>query len=421
MQGKRFIRSLRLQNVLSYGPEAVEIRLEPLNVIIGPNASGKSNLIEAVSLLKATPVDLAAPLREGGGIAEWLWKGDGRKGGAEIDVTVFYPDGEMPLRHRLRFNEVGQRFELEDEVVESERPVASYQSHPRIYYRYQDGHPVVNLRSPRSQEQRQDAAVPATCVREESEWEQQRYQRQLRRESISPLQSILAQKKDAELYPELTYLGDQYRQMRIYREWNFGRNTAPRRPQQVDLPNDFLTEDASNLGLVLNDLLHRGLRPAIMEKLKLFYDDIDDITTRLQGGTVQLFVHEKGLPTAPVPATRISDGLLRYLCLLAILCHPEPPALICIEEPELCMHPDIVPALGELLIAASQRTQLIVTTHSDVLVSALSEVPETVLVCGRDSSGSHLQRLEPERLKEWLEKYKLGDLWRMGELGGTRW
>ena len=65
--------------------------------------------------------------------------------------------------------------------------------------------------------------------------------------------------------------------------------------------------------------------------------------------------------------------------------------------------------------------QLIVTTHSDVLVSALSEVPEAVMVCERDFSGSHLRRLEPERLEEWLENYSLGELWRMGEIGATRW
>jgi len=85
------------------------------------------------------------------------------------------------------------------------------------------------------------------------------------------------------------------------------------------------------------------------------------------------------------------------------------------------MHPDILPTIAELLVEASQRTQLIVTTHSDVLVSALTETPEAVIVCDQDERGSHLRRLEREPLKEWLEKYALGELWRMGEIGGTRW
>jgi predicted ATPase len=68
MEGKRLIRALYLQNLLSFGPESEEIILEPLNVLIGLNASGKSNLIESIAILRATPKDLTAPIREGGGI-----------------------------------------------------------------------------------------------------------------------------------------------------------------------------------------------------------------------------------------------------------------------------------------------------------------------------------------------------------------
>ncbi|MEJ1932323.1 AAA family ATPase, partial [Nostoc sp. NIES-2111] len=138
------------------------------------------------------------------------------------------------------------------------------------------------------------------------------------------------------------------------------------------------------------------------------------------GGTVQIFIREEGL-TQPIPATRLSDGTLRYLFLIALLLDPTPPPLICLEEPEIGLHPDILPTIAEMLIEASQRTQLIVTTHSDALVSALSEYPESILVCERDEKGSHLRRLEPEKLKNWLENYTLGDLWRMGEIGGNRW
>ena len=70
--------------------------------------------------------------------------------------------------------------------------------------------------------------------------------------------------------------------------------------------------------------------------------------------------------SSPLPATRLSDGTIRFIALLAILCHPEPPPLICIEEPEIAMHPDSLrPGHRRLLMRkASQRTQLIVTTHS---------------------------------------------------------
>ena len=81
-----------------------------------------------------------------------------------------------------------------------------------------------------------------------------------------------------------------------------------------------------------------------------------------------------------IPAARLSDGTLRYLCLLAILCDPEPPPLICIEEPELGLHLDVLPTLQGLLRTAAKHTQLIVTTHSDILVDAMTDRQNVVVV-----------------------------------------
>jgi predicted ATPase len=219
----------------------------------------------------------------------------------------------------------------------------------------------------------------------------------------------------------LTYLANQFGAIRLYREWDLGRFTPARLPQKPDLSEDFLQEDASNLGLVLNSLEHANdTKQQIITMLQRFYEGVTDITTRIQGGTVQIFLHERGL-RQPIPATRLSDGTLRYLCLLTVLLHPTPPPLVCIEEPELGLHPDSIPTIAELLIDAAQRTQLVITTHSDTLVSALSHVPEAVVVCERTEQGSHMRRLAPDQLQEWLERYRLGELWRMGEIGGTRW
>jgi predicted ATPase len=156
----------------------------------------------------------------------------------------------------------------------------------------------------------------------------------------------------------------------------------------------------------------------LLTALRALYDGIDDYDVQIEGGTVQVFFHEGRFT---IPATRLSDGTLRYLCLLAVLCHPNPPPLICIEEPELGLHPDVLPTLADLLKEASTRTQLIVTTHSDVLVDAMSDQPESVLVAEKGEHGTTLTRLDAEKLKPWLEKYRLGQLWTRGEIGGTRW
>ncbi len=391
---KRLIRTIRLRNFLSFGPASDEVELLGLNVLIGANASGKSNLIEAIDVLRACARDLTEPIRTGGGVAEWLWKGSLRAAIAEIDATVYYPAGHMPLRHRLSFAVEGQRFTLMDEAVENERPSQAGARDVYFYYRYQHGHPVLNVAGA---------------------------ERALRREDIAADQSVLSQRKDPDSYPEITYLGREYAKILLYREWDTGRQTTPRLPQKTDLPGDFLVEDASNLVLVLNDLESRpGLRDLLIEKLREFHDPISNVYTKVHGGTVQLFLHEDGL-SQPIPATRLSDGTLRFLCLLAILCHPSPPPLVCIEEPEIGLHPDALPMVARLLVEASQRMQLIVTTHSDALVDALTDTPEAVLVCEKQERSTTMRRLQEDALEAWLERYTLGQLWRKGELGGNRW
>jgi predicted ATPase len=95
--------------------------------------------------------------------------------------------------------------------------------------------------------------------------------------------------------------------------------------------------------------------------------------------------------------------------------------LICIDEPEIGLHPDVLPTLASLLKNASERTQIIVTTHSDMLVDALSDQAESVVVAEKGAEGTTLTRLDTEKLKPWLEQYGLGKLWTRGDIGGTRW
>src|SRR5216684_968979 len=144
---KRFLRTIKLRNILSFGPDTTELELQSLNVLVGPNGAGKSNVIEAISLLQAAPVNLLEPIQTGGGIAEWLWKGADKTSIAQIDVTVSYPQGKEPLQHRLLFTMIGQRVELVDEAIENEHPSWLRGEDVVFYYRYQSGHPVVNVRT----------------------------------------------------------------------------------------------------------------------------------------------------------------------------------------------------------------------------------------------------------------------------------
>lgn len=390
-----FLQRIDLKNVLSFGPETDGLDLHPLNLLIGPNGSGKSNLIEAIALMRAASSEFSKVTRKGGGVAEWIWKGNA-DGAACIDWVMSYPQGTRALRHRIAFGSAGHGFSLinerlENAVAQHGQPIVSF------YYRPQPGKHVVSVRVQRE-------------LRE----------RILSQEDLEIDRSILAQRRDPDIYPELAWVARNYDRIRLYREWTFGRHAVFREPQKADLRNDMLEEDFSNLGLFLNRIKtrHPQASRAILDGLADLYDGISDFNVLIEGGTVQVFFTEGDFV---IPATRLSDGTLRYLCLLAILCDPDPPPLICIEEPELGLHPDVLPKLADHLLEASHRTQLIVTTHSDVLVDAMSEHPEAVVVCEKHHGSTEMSRLSADDLKMWLEKYRLGELWIRGELGGTRW
>ncbi len=408
----RFVQRLKMHGLLSFPPDMEPIELRSLNVLIGPNGSGKSNVIEALELLRSTPTDFATAIRDGGGAAEWIWKGENRQNRAAIDVeTGVFRDGPnqspptgRPLRYRLEFASANSRVEVLDEAIEEVEPIDGH-AEPYFYYRFQKGRPVINVK-----DQGQNGGSPDQCGA-------RRVERHLQRDNLLPDQSVLAQRREPELYPELTWIGRSFSRIQMFRDWTFGRSAPLRQPQPADLPEDRLLSDCRNLAVLLNELEHRDPK-RFNQLLRRFLPRFERMSTRISGGTVQFYLHEPGFGS-PIPTTRLSDGTIRFIAILATLLSPTPPPLVCIEEPELGMHPDAVALIGELLVEASERMQLVVTTHSDALVSALTNDPATIVACERPGSGTVLRRLDAGRLAHWLNDYRLGDLWRMGELGAN--
>jgi len=401
-----FLKSLRLDGLLSFPPDSEPIPLQPLNVLIGPNGSGKSNLIEGIELLHATPTGFASAIRDGGGVREWLWKGEEANGTGSIEVRIDLDSLNTKqkllrsdLRYLLSFTVSGQRVEITDEVIEKTEKEYKSAKDVYFYYRFQNGNPVINLQ--------EDWASGSSKVST----------RHLERQSLVPDESVLSQRKDPNSYPELTKLGQKFAEIHTFREWSFGRYGQLRQPQPADLPADILAHDSRNLGLILNQLEHSSAWSEFNGYLKRFLPRFDRFSTRIEGGTVQFYLHESGMKL-PIPATRLSDGTIRFMAILAQLLSPTPPPLICMEEPELGLHPDAIALLASLLQEASARTQLIVTTHSDALVSALTEAADSVMVC-EYRGGTVLKRVESEKLRFWLERYNLSEIWRIGEIGGN--
>ena len=371
--------------------------MEPLNVLIGPNGSGKSNFIEALALLQAAPRDLSAPVKRMGGISEWLWKGDEPTEEAVIKAIVNYPYNELPLLHTLKIAEHGGRFALTDEAIEYFREPVDTEGKDLLYH-FLRGTAVLRENTPGPFVSNRRFGVDA----------------------ISPEESILSQLRDPEAYPALRCLQEEYAGIRLYRNWEFGPTAGLRQSPRADQPSTFLTERGENLALMLSKL--RGdSRQAFVKSLQQIYDGIEDFQVEVGGGRADLFVVEHGAGERYIPASRLSDGTLRYMALAAILLDPEPPPLVVIEEPELGLHPDVILSVGEMLIQASEQTQLVVTTHSRVLINALEDYASSVVVCEKRDGQTQMERLDAERLEEWLEKYSLGYLWSIGELGGNRW
>ena len=376
------LRRLKLSGLLSFGPKGVDLPLAPLNVLIGANGSGKSNLLEAIALLRSAPRDLAEPIARRGGPTEFFWKGPDPAQTFHMEATVDFPP-TRELQHVLSVTAGGGPIAVSNERIEV-------------------------LAGKRRTELVLDSAKPKAEVRDAPA------RRPMQREPMNSVSNLFL----AAPHTELWYLKQQYEAIRLYRNWSFGPDAPIRAPCGAHGRSEFLDEDGGNLALVLSQFFGDH-KQAVLDALRSLYEGIVDFQCPVTGGTVRLILVEKG--NRAIPATLLSDGTLRYLCLLAVLLHPQPPPLICIEEPELGLHPDLMPTVSDLMCDASERSQLVVTTHSDVIVDTLTEQPESVVICEKYDGETEMHRLDKDDMAKWLKDYGLGDLWIDGELGGKRW
>jgi predicted ATPase len=113
---------------------------------------------------------------------------------------------------------------------------------------------------------------------------------------------------------------------------------------------------------------------------------------------------------------QLSEGTLRFLWLITLLQSPDLTAVTLIDEPEVSLHPELLQLLADAMREASQKTQLIVATHSDRLIRFLK--PHEVLVCDSEDGLATLSWADSIDLEHWLEDYSLDQLWAMNIIGG---
>jgi len=186
--------------------------------------------------------------------------------------------------------------------------------------------------------------------------------------------------------------------------------------------NEYLRTDASNLAAFLYRLKEEAPNEfqQIRKTIRLAIPFFDDFVLKPQSlpseeQQIRLLWKQKDNDYALWPS-QLSDGSIRFMCLVTALLQPEPPSTIIIDEPELGLHPYAITLLGGLLRSASTRMQIIVSTQSVPLLNEFSI--DDLIVVEREEDVSVFKRLDEDEFSNWLEDYSVGELWEKNILGG---
>ena len=186
--------------------------------------------------------------------------------------------------------------------------------------------------------------------------------------------------------------------------------------------NKSLRSDASNLAAFLYKLkeespdVYKQICKTITLAIPLFDDFVLEPTTLpSEEQQIRLLWKQKDSDYELWPS-QLSDGSIRFICLVTALLQPIPPSTIIIDEPELGLHPYAITLLGGLLRSASTRMQVIVSTQSVPLVNEF-EIEDLIIV-EREDGATVFKRHEESDFESWLEEYSVGELWEKNILGG---
>ncbi len=359
----RTLKELKVKNFKSIRDQT--LRLGPLNVFIGGNGSGKSNLVGVFHFLnRVVSGDLQNYTGETGGADSILHFG--RKQSPSLSIELEFVQGNDANGYSLEL-----RPTAEDRFIFSSE---TFWFHDRKY--------------------------------------------------PNPLTNFLGSGHSETLIPQSDeYIARYVRgDLDSYRIYHFHDTSSSARVKQTGNVDDNrrLQTDAGNLAafLYLLDQKHPGHFQNIEDTVRQiapFFEGFRLKPTELNPDKIRLEWKEKGSESY-FNAQALSDGTLRFICLATLLLQPIMPAVILLDEPELGLHPAAISLLADLLESATQRTQVLVATQSVTLVNQFT--PESVWVVERDNRHSVFKHLESSDMSTWLDDYGLGELWEKNILGG---
>ena len=364
----------RLEKITIQAFKSIEdqsLELSKLNVFIGGNGSGKSNLIQAFRFLREIARGNLATYSLERGADNLLYFGRKRSPEMSLQVSFVDPDASNGYRVTLRPTD-------EDSLVVSEEVVyfQDRNKYPKPFNR------IINTGS-------REATVGSS------------------KDGIARYV-----KRDLESYV-------------VYHFHDTSDGAAVKQPGQVD-DNRALRPDAGNLAAFLYFLRQahpdsfRNIEDSVRE-IAPFFDRFILEPLRLSPDKIRLEWLERGSDSY-FNAMALSDGTLRFICLATLLLQPRLPAIVLLDEPELGLHPAAIALLSDLLRSAAERRQVLLSTQSVTLVNQFSA--EEVWTVERQSGATVFEHLATRNLKEWLDDFEgspgfaLGELWEKNVLGG---
>lgn len=379
------IKKLTPRGFLSFAPDFPGVELGDLNVFIGANGSGKSNFFEAARFLQEAQRNLRGFLNSSSEVKDWVWDG-----APEAMSQIEFDVGSDTLRYFL-----------------SVEPLAA------VSIMVEGLEFVESANRPRTLMSRDSDFVQIAGKKRSTAF----------LEAARPDATVLQEFRDKRIDKQARAMRDALASIQFFTEWGFGRAKNPvRGPQPSATIQGVLLADTTNAPLRLNTMLQRkGFRERLLDHVTAVLPGIVDVLADFVMGSTQIVFMEKNR-SRRTPASRLSDGTLHWLLLGLILLDEENDSPLFLDEPELGLHPDAIAALGSLLREASTRRQVIVNTHSSLLVSAFTSTPECVYAFDRDQHGTRVERLNSKLIKSWVERGEsLGGIWAAGAIGGNRW
>jgi predicted ATPase len=341
--GYRSVRNLRLH-------------LSQINVLTGANATGKTNLYNSVFLLaKAAAGGFAQVIAEEGGMPSVLWAGTRksrstgtiRMDGARMTLGIKTDPFCYELVCGLPKQSSGEKssFSLDPEVKEE-----------RVWMDAPHGLKVTFFeRSPKGAWILDNDERLADYSGE-----------------LLPTESVLSQLREPHLYPELSSLRTEMSRWRFYHHFRTDAESPLRHPQ-VGVRTPVLAHDGRDLAAALQTINEVGQAQDLHEAIRQAFPGASlEIEHDEDNGMFAVLLRMPGL-RRPLRARELSDGTLRYLCLLAALLSPHPPALLALNEPETSLHPDLLEPLAKQLVNAGKYSQLWIVTHSQRLAELVEK------------------------------------------------